>query len=163
MGHFLDGFTLMAACQDDSCALEKIMDGKTYGIYIYEVLRYLNQIWPRVVTYLTLRNQRASQMQSQTPAIYGQDRLAVFRNKEPVSAAPVFVEIRKANAILPVGRIHGVKKGAQFATCPPSPDINLTIDWVDDFKCGTKIALLVWMLTRRVQQMQMVWLNRSVD
>ncbi|KAL8759343.1 MAG: hypothetical protein Q9184_003648 [Pyrenodesmia sp. 2 TL-2023] len=68
-------------------------------------------------------------MQRQTSVIYSQDRLAFFGNKELLSAAPVLVEIRETHAILSVGRIHGVKKGAQFATYPPDPDISLTIDW----------------------------------
>ncbi|KAI4285972.1 MAG: hypothetical protein L6R38_000265 [Xanthoria sp. 2 TBL-2021] len=135
-----EGFTLMAACQSNQGALEQTIAGKTYGVYTYEVLKHLNQIWPRVVTYRTLRDQIASQMQSQTPVIYGQDRLAFFGNKELLSAAPILVEIREADAILPIGRIHGVKKGAQFATYPPDPQISLTIDWVDNFKCGIKLA-----------------------
>ena len=138
-----EGFTLMAACQSNQGALEQTIAGKTYGVYTYEVLKHLNQIWPRVVTYRTLRDQIASQMQSQTPVIYGQDRLAFFGNKELLSAAPVLAEIGEADAILPVGRIHGVKKGVQFATYPPDPDISLTIDWIEDFKSGTKLALEV--------------------
>lgn len=73
----LEGFTLMAVCQSNQRASERTTDGgKTYGLHTYEALRYLNQIWPRVVTHRTIRDQIASQMQSQTPLIYGQDRLA---------------------------------------------------------------------------------------
>lgn len=135
-----EGFILMAACQSYQHAAEEAVDGKTYGVYTYEVLKYLNQIWPRVVTYRTLRDQVATQMHSQTPQVYGQDRLAFFGNKEPVSAAPVVVVIKEEDAILPIGRFHGVKKGAQFATYSPAPDITLSIDWIDDFKCGTKVT-----------------------
>ena len=154
-----EGFTLMAACQSNQSASEKIIDGKTtHGVYTYEVLKFLNQVWPRVVTYRTLRDQIASQMQRQTPVIYGQDRLAFFGNKELLSAAPVLVEIGEADAILPVGRIHGVKKGAQFATYPPDPDISLTIDWIEDFKSGTKLAPEVsHMLQRCVEVFPCRW------
>lgn len=138
-----EGFILMAACQSYQHAAEAAVDGKTYGVYTYEVLKYLNQIWPRVVTYRTLRDQVATKIHSQTPQVYGQDRLAFFGNKEPVSAAPVVVVIKEEDAILPVGRFHGVKKGAQFATYSPAPDITLSIDWIDDFKCGTKVTLEV--------------------
>lgn len=135
-----EGFVLMAACQSNQRAAEEAVDGMTYGVYTYEVLKYLNQIWPRVVTYRTLRDQIATHMQSQTPQVYGQDRLAFFGNKEPVSAAPVVVVIKAEHAILPVGSFHGVKKGAQFATYSPAPDITLLIDWIDDFKCTTKVT-----------------------
>lgn len=134
------GFILMAACQSNQGAAEEAVDGKTYGVYTYQVLKYLNQIWPRVVTYRTLRDQIATQMQRQTPQVYGQDRLAFFGYKEPVSAAPVVVVIKGEDAILPVGSFHGVKKGAQFATYSPAPDITLSIDWIDDFKCATKVT-----------------------
>lgn len=53
----LEGFTLMVACQSNQCASERTIDGeKTYEIHIYEALRYLNQIWLRVVTYRTIRD-----------------------------------------------------------------------------------------------------------
>lgn len=135
-----EGFTLMAACQSNQRAAEQAVHGKTYGLYTYEVLKYLNQIWPTVVTYRTLRDKVATQMQSQTPQVYGQDRLAFFGNKEPVSAAPLFVVTRDGDAILSVGRFHGVKEGAQFATYSPALPITLSIDWVDDFKCGSKVT-----------------------
>lgn len=79
-------------------------------------------------------------MQSQTLQVYGQDRLAFFENKEPVSTTPVVVVIKAEDAIFLVGSFHMLKKGAQFATYLLAPDITLLVDWIDNFKCITKVT-----------------------
>lgn len=100
----------MAACQSNQNTAKKTVDEMMYSIYTYKVLKYLNPIWPRVVTYHILYNQIIMHMQSQTLQVYGQDRLAFFENKKPVSSAPVVIVIKVEDAILLVGSFHWVKK-----------------------------------------------------
>ncbi|KAM5344387.1 hypothetical protein ACJ41O_012924 [Fusarium nematophilum] len=141
-----DQFTLMTACRSDQMAQEKQQDGKAHGVYTYAMLQYLNNNWPRVSTYRTLRDHIASQITGrnpQEPQVYGRDRLVILGNKEPFSVAPIVFKWQGDHAILPVGRLHGIQKGAQFTTFGSGAPSIFLVDQVNNLNCIAREASAV--------------------
>ncbi|RYP58986.1 hypothetical protein DL771_011040 [Monosporascus sp. 5C6A] len=137
-----DGFTLMAACESTEYAAEKTVDGTTYGAFTHALCGYFQRNQPGAMfsTYRTIRDHIARDISPQNPRVYGRDRLAFFGNKELFSATPVLAEIKGDVASLPIGRVHGVKTGAEFATRPPTSEVTLSISEVGDFESKAHIV-----------------------
>ncbi|KAL0932609.1 TPR domain-containing protein [Colletotrichum truncatum] len=131
-----DCFTLMAACESTEYAQEKRVDGVSYGMFTYTLADYLTQNRQQEVlsTYRKIRDHISEKIQPQSPRVYGQDRLAFFQNKEIFSATPIPVDTDGKSASLPIGKVHGVKKGAEFATFPPLPEATFRIIEVEEYE-----------------------------
>ncbi|KAL2669751.1 hypothetical protein Neosp_015196 [[Neocosmospora] mangrovei] len=139
-----DRITLMTACQDDQVAHERLLDGKTYGMFTHSMVQYLWKSRHLVPTYRTLRDQIASRMAGrlvQEPQVFGRDRLMVFDNKEPFFTTPVVSKTEGKFTILPVGRIHGIRRGTEFKPLEPAGSVVFSVDEVDALSCRARHAL----------------------
>ncbi|RYP31515.1 hypothetical protein DL768_011173 [Monosporascus sp. mg162] len=133
-------FTLMAACKRNQTAEERPIDGQMRGVFTYYLVSYLRQNLRRMVAYRTVCDHIRNQVNAQTPQVYGQDRLAFFSNKEPPYPVPIIINVEGKDAVLPIGRLHGVKVGAEFMTYPQPLNVPLSIYQVDELKCRAKIG-----------------------
>jgi pyruvate/2-oxoglutarate/acetoin dehydrogenase E1 component len=94
------------------------------------------------VTYRNLRDRIAERLRHQTPRVYGRDRLAFFGNKEPFSATPLVARVDGEKIVLPIGKVHGVREGSEFTTCPLTSDVRFSVDQVTDFECSASAPLI---------------------
>ncbi|KAH8196001.1 hypothetical protein TruAng_009839 [Truncatella angustata] len=134
------GFTLMAACQTDKTATEKMIDGQINGVFTATLSKFFKeQPDATVSTYRTIRDYIARVISPQKPEVFGQDRLAFLRDRELFSATPIWAEVKSNSVILPIGKIHGVTVGAEFTTRSVTPDFTLSISSVDDFESKAKL------------------------
>ncbi|RYP58042.1 hypothetical protein DL770_010520 [Monosporascus sp. CRB-9-2] len=133
-------FTLMAACKRNQTAEERPIDGQMRGVFTYYLVSYLRQNLGKMVAYRTVCDHIQNQVNAQAPQVYGQDRLAFFSNKEPRSPVPIIVRVEEKDAVLPIGRLHGVKVGAEFTTYPQPLNAPLSIYQVDELKCRARIG-----------------------
>jgi hypothetical protein len=131
--------TLMAACKSNEKSHERNFTDKKFGVFTYELIHYLNMKWPRVSTYRTARDQISSRIDCQVPQVYGRDMLSIFDNTEPFSVVPIVCNLGSSSATLPIGRMHGIRTGAQFTTIPPSDVIALSVANIDAFTCIAKV------------------------
>lgn len=128
-----NGFTLMAACHSDQLAAENTMNGKRMGAFTRALsTHFKNQTNAATSMYRTIRDHIAVKIAPQSPQVYGRDRLAFFGAKEVFSTAPLTVEVKGDVVSLPVGRVHGIKKGAQFVSRQAIPEVNLEVSEVKD-------------------------------
>lgn len=143
-----DGFTLMAACDADEKAAEVNVDGKSHGVFTYQLLSYLERAWSdkRLKTYRMILDQVACQVQGQTPKGYGRDRLLFFDQIEPFTTTPLVVRIIEQGlsvgsriVIVPAGLAHGVLPKSEFGPFPPVPESTFSVDEVDDFESKARI------------------------
>jgi hypothetical protein len=70
----------------------------------------------------------ATKIAPQNSQVIGRDRLAFFEAKELFTVAPFPVKIHGGIASLAIGRVHSVKKGAEFIARQPTTDIVLSVD-----------------------------------
>ena len=70
------------------------------------------------------------------------DRLAFFGNKEPFSATPLVARVDSGRIVLPIGEVHGVRKGSEFTTYPPTSHVTFSVDQVADFECSAPALLI---------------------
>ncbi|KAI1204904.1 caspase domain-containing protein [Annulohypoxylon truncatum] len=125
-----EGFVLMAACEGQSVAMEKMFGNSVYGTFTYELCAYVREA-PKAA-YRTIRDYIAARIQPQVPCFYGQDRFAFLENEELFSATHVWARVSKGVVSLPIGKFHGVEIGAEFVTLPPTPPVTLSIKKVQD-------------------------------
>lgn len=71
---------------------------------------------------------------TQTPQAFGQDKLVFLETSEIFLKPSVQATIQGNNATLPIGKAHGVKRGAVFINRLTVPNVLLTIEKVDDFE-----------------------------
>ncbi|KAL7924066.1 caspase domain-containing protein [Trichoderma austrokoningii] len=134
-------FTLLAACGSDEKAAEMMMlNGKMGGVFTHELLDYLK---PRGgsssgtnVTYRMISDQLVTRLTSQTPAVYGRDRLLFFTSSEPFPVAPVVARVEGDRIIIPAGSAHGVHIGSEFALYPEVVRTTFSVDEIDEFECS---------------------------
>ncbi|KAK5632999.1 hypothetical protein RRF57_008713 [Xylaria bambusicola] len=130
-------FTLMAACKPDQLAEEKKINGVTNGVFTYALLDHLqSKSGVSLPTYRNIRDYityTIQQHSGQHPQVFGRDRLTFLGNKEVFSAVPISAKMNGAIIVLPVGRIHGVKKGAEFVAQFPHSGIVFPINKVDEY------------------------------
>ncbi|RYP68864.1 hypothetical protein DL770_008370 [Monosporascus sp. CRB-9-2] len=136
-----DGFTLMAACESNQLAYERTIGGNTCGVFTHAVWSYLseNATSEMMPMYRNIRDFVASKIAPQNPQVFGRDRLAFFGAEELFSAAPLLVNIYDGVASLTIGRVHGVRKGAEFIARRSTTDIVFSVDQVADFESKAKI------------------------
>jgi hypothetical protein len=132
-----ENFVMMTACGEDQGAKEVDKNGRIYGIFTYELCHYLvskqRDNLPRP-TYLSISHYVDScTPASQTPQVFARDRLAFLETKAVFVSASIQVKIRDDEASLPIGKAHGVKKGAVFINRLPQPEVTLVVDDVSDF------------------------------
>lgn len=129
-----EGFTLMAACRSNEQAAEKERNGVYNGAFTSELVACFNRPTSMAAsTYRVIRDHIASKITKQTPQVFGRDRLAFFGNHEPFSATPVLIQLQGMDDItLPIGKVQGVKIGAQFATYPPTMEVVFSVVKVDE-------------------------------
>lgn len=128
-----EGLIVMTACSDDQKAQEVEQDGKIYGAFTYELYGMLSRCTPtRLPMFYNIRNLIASRRPSQTPHIFGKDKLVFLETTETFVKAPVRAEMRGRRASLPIGKIHGVVKGAVIVGRLSEPEVFLKIDDVSD-------------------------------
>jgi hypothetical protein len=129
-----EGLIVMTACASDQVAQEVDRDGKIYGAFTYELYHLLSRCAPvRLPMYYNIRNHIASHLPSQTPHVFGKDKMVFLETKETSVLAPVRADIRGGRASLPIGRIHGVVRGAVFVSRLSESDVFLKLDDVSDF------------------------------
>ncbi|KAI1429096.1 caspase domain-containing protein [Xylaria sp. FL1777] len=136
-----EGFTLMAACPSNKSAIESVVRGQVTGIFTSALSTYFkNQPNAATSTYRAIRDHIAEKIRPQEPEVFGQDRLSFFRSKELFSSSPVWAEVCGNTVTLPLGKIHGIKVGAEFTTRAITPDITFSISTVDDFESIATIS-----------------------
>ncbi|KAM6481006.1 caspase domain-containing protein [Trichoderma sp. SZMC 28011] len=135
-----DSFTLMAACGIEERAAEKVVNGKTYGAFTWELLDYLRGVKDKFVTYRMISDQLKMRLKGQTPEAYGRDKLLFFGSHEPFLATPLIVQLEGNNAIIPVGRAHGVDKGSEFMISSELLNATFPVDEVDELQCSGIIS-----------------------
>ncbi|KAK2009603.1 hypothetical protein LZ32DRAFT_693838 [Colletotrichum eremochloae] len=128
-------FTLMAASQEDQAALERAQGGKTYGVFTYQLHRYLvGHDQKTLPTYRTIRDRIEGYITPQVPKIFGRDRLVFLETKETFLAAPIQVTICSGTeSALPVGKIHGVTEGMVFVSRKASSPVIIKVRTVRDY------------------------------
>ncbi|KAL6832826.1 caspase domain-containing protein [Trichoderma camerunense] len=140
-----ENFTLMTACGSKEYAAEKIVNGKKYGAFTWELLDYLRHSKNRSgrvlnVTYRMISDQLRVCLEGQTPEVYGRDRLLFFGNYEPFSATPIVVQVEGNKVLIPVGSAHGVNMGSEFMVSSDLPNITIfPVDEVEELQCSAII------------------------
>ncbi|CAG7554683.1 unnamed protein product [Fusarium equiseti] len=135
-------FTLMAACKSNQSAQEcRQADNKICGAFTAALVSHLHSD-PRLKTYRAVcaaikENFEASSM-TQTPMVYGHDRLQFLGTTEPCCAMPLYVRVEKGSIRIPEGKIHGVTPGTEY-TRLSSDAHKLVVEDVDDTQCLIKI------------------------
>ena len=128
-----EGLIVMTACSDDQKAQEVEKNGKIYGAFTYELYHMLSRCTStRLPMYYNIRNHIANRHPSQTPRIFGKDKLVFLETTEMFVQAPVRAEMKGRRALLPIGKIHGVIKGAVFVSRLSEPEVVLKVDDVSD-------------------------------
>ncbi|KAI0887518.1 caspase domain-containing protein [Annulohypoxylon maeteangense] len=135
-------FTMMAACGSQQAAAEKAIGGRTYGVFTHALCTFFeeNQAITTYPTYRTVHDSIERLMSPQTPQFYGRVRLAFLGQQEPFSVAPVVATVDRNIATLPVGKLHGVEKGAEFRAFPPTTAGVLSIFEVGDVESKAKLS-----------------------
>lgn len=141
-------FTLMAACKSYELAGEDTVstsDGmERRGIFTHRLLCQLEQGYSRTPTYRILRDQvdkiLKEEHRSQTPQVYGRDRLTFLGNREQFSAASNVVRVQGQQVVIPLGQMHGINTGTEFTTCSPGEIYTIKVDWVDATRCTSEVA-----------------------
>ncbi|KAJ4125313.1 hypothetical protein NW768_008930 [Fusarium equiseti] len=111
-------FTLMAACKSNQSAQERRQaDGKICGVFTSTLVSHLHSD-SRLKTYRAVyaaikENFEASSM-TQTPMVYGHDRLQFLGTTEPCCAIPLYVRVEEGRIRIPEGKIHGVTLGTEY-------------------------------------------------
>ncbi|KAL7924176.1 caspase domain-containing protein [Trichoderma austrokoningii] len=139
-----ESFTLMAACGSQEYAAEKVVNGKNYGAFTWELLEYLRHSKKRSgrglnVTYRMISDQLRACLEGQTPEVYGRDRLLFFGSHEPFFATPIVVQAEGNKITIPVGRAHGVNIGSEFMISSDLRGAVFTVDNVDELQCNAVI------------------------
>jgi hypothetical protein len=144
-------FTLMAACTSDQPAQEcRQLDGKVCGLFTTALIFHLNSD-SRLKTYRSLcaaikeRFQAQASPITQTPMVYGHDKLQFLGRTEPCCAILLYVRVEKGIIRIPEGTIHGVTPGTEYTRL--SSDHQLVVEEVDDTYCLIKMpkeAHSVW-------------------
>lgn len=128
-------FTLMAACKSNQSAQEcRQADNKVCGVFTAALVSHLHSD-SRLKTYRAVcaaikGNLEASSM-TQTPMIYGHDRLQFLGTTEPCCAMPLYVRVEKGRIRIPEGKIHGVTPGTEY-TRLSSDTHKLVVEDVED-------------------------------
>ncbi|KAI1074280.1 caspase domain-containing protein [Whalleya microplaca] len=151
-------FTVMAACQKDQSASEKVVDDWTRGAFTFALLEHFNQ-WPVATsTYRDIRDQIENDITPQKPQVYGRDRLVFLTQQELFEISPVLVGVEGNVASFPIGRVHGVKKGAEFTPYPPMIGVVFRVKTVDDFQSQATVPQrLVGTLGRQIKVFPSKW------
>ncbi|KAF7549730.1 hypothetical protein G7Z17_g6187 [Cylindrodendrum hubeiense] len=138
-----DSFTLMAACQPNQLAKEIKVNGKSHGAFTYELVKLLEQSQPHITpsTYCVLRDKIAERLEShkQNPEVFGRDRLAFFENFEPFLSNPLVSQVEGNEIIVPMGKVHGIHPGTEFAQVPLSHEVVFKVSKIKDRKCHARI------------------------
>lgn len=145
-----ENFTVIAACGIKDKAAERIVDGKIYGAFTWELLDYLKnggggkEEGGRGInmTYRTILDQLDMRLkdQDQSPEVYGRDRLLFFRSSEPFNATVLTVQLQDNNIVIPAGRAHGVNIGSEFVLFSELLNHTLSVDKVDEFWSSAVIS-----------------------
>jgi hypothetical protein len=135
-------FTLMAACKAEQTALEDWHDGKMRGAFSQAMVSCLNRS-AMLQTYCSVRDKIEEEFgdraRMQTPQTYGHDRLLFLGSQEPFSVSSVYARIDSGYVHLPIGQVHGVKRGMEYTTMWNSVGVPLQIEGVDEFESRARV------------------------
>lgn len=125
----------MAACSEDQKAAETRSNPK-HGAFTYELCQHLkSRAGQGRPTYRSICDYINTRLNStQTPQAFGQDKLVFLETREMFVKASVQAIVQGNNATLPIGKAHGVKRGAVFINRFTVPNVLLTIEKVEDFE-----------------------------
>lgn len=136
-------FTLMGACESDQKAAEIVSNESTYGAFTLALHKCLKEDSNIRSTYRYVRDRTANQLASwsltQTPRIFGDDRLAFLEDYEPITATPVMGTVENDIVYLSVGQIHSVHRGTLYVS-RSSPAITVKITKVNECTSIAKIV-----------------------
>ncbi|KAL5090449.1 hypothetical protein Trisim1_004349 [Trichoderma cf. simile WF8] len=147
-----DSFTIIAACGTGERAVEKVVDGKTYGAFTWELLECLRRVNGELVTYRTITDQLKMRLKDQNPETYGRDKLVFFGSHELIPATPLIVQLEGNKAIVPVGRAHGVNIWSEFRISWELVDATFSFNKVEELRCSGIITDNFSLLLRKVNQ-----------
>ncbi|KAH7146312.1 caspase domain-containing protein [Dactylonectria macrodidyma] len=137
-----DGFTLMAACKADEVAKEVKVNGKSYGAFTHELVKLLSFRDTTPSTYCVLREKVAERLEThkQHPEVFGRDRLVFFDNYEPFLTNPLVSRVEGTDIIVPIGRVHGVRRGTQFAQIPLFRGVFFDVYKINEGDCRATLS-----------------------
>jgi hypothetical protein len=125
------GYTLLAACRPSESAYEYAFDGKERnGALTYWLLDSLQDIGVGL-SYKVLHDRIVakvhSQFENQTPQLQGEGDRVFFGSKrvQAYYSVPVMeVDVSEKRLRLGAGKVHGLRRGAQFAVYPHGSEIH---------------------------------------
>ncbi|KAI4861719.1 hypothetical protein F4820DRAFT_432717 [Hypoxylon rubiginosum] len=132
-------FTLMTACQRGERADEHKQDNEVRGIFSYALVSYVRKLQimePYHIICEHIADRMGGNDSTQKPLVWGQEHLLFFGREKSFPHVPIRVKIDGQDAILPVGRIHGVKINTEFTS--RTFQGSLVIKEVMDGQCKTK-------------------------
>ncbi|KAH7183207.1 caspase domain-containing protein [Fusarium flagelliforme] len=135
-------FTLMAACKSNQSAQEcRQADGKICGVFTATLVSHLDSD-SRLKTYravcAAIKGKFEASSMTQTPMVYGHDRLQFLGTTEPCCAMPLYVRVEKGSIRIPEGKIHGVTRGTEYTRLLPDAH-KLVVEDVEDTVSFVKI------------------------
>lgn len=139
-----DDFTLMAACKSGEVAKEIKVNARSHGVFTYTLVKLLEQIQPDITpsTYCVLRDKIAERLEShnQNPEVFGRDRLGFFDNYEPFLFNPLVSKVEGNDIVIPMGKIHGVHPGTEFAQVPLFHKAVFKVNKIKDWECRATLT-----------------------
>ncbi|KAH7134615.1 caspase domain-containing protein [Dactylonectria estremocensis] len=139
-----DGFTLMAACKANEVAKEIKVNGKSHGAFTHELAKLLSVSLRDTTpsTYCVLREKVAERLEThkQSPEVFGRDRLAFFDNYEPFLTNPLVSRVEGTDIVVPIGKVHGVRRGTRFAQIPLFRDVFFDVNKINEWECRASLS-----------------------
>ncbi|KAM0542567.1 hypothetical protein ACHAPJ_012738 [Fusarium lateritium] len=135
-------FTLMAACKPDQPAQESVHDdGKIQGVFTSALVSHLLDPDTQLKTYRTVCEAISATLSrqgnniTQTPEVYGHDRLQFLGTTEPCCPVILHARVEGKFARIPEGRVHGVNIGTEYTRLSKPIGHKLIVERVEDTHC----------------------------
>ncbi|KAJ2998343.1 hypothetical protein NUW58_g358 [Xylaria curta] len=136
--------TLMTACRPTQKAAEQEEKGVVYGAFTLAITKCLQDTLFPNSTYQAIRDRTASLIESwdlaQNPQAFGQDRLVFLGDYEPISSAMILGRLEEGIVSLPVGKIHGIGRGAEFAAVLPGSEVIVSVSQTSHLESKASIT-----------------------
>ncbi|XXG96703.1 hypothetical protein Hte_002993 [Hypoxylon texense] len=143
-------FTVMAACERTEMAAERHDEGRNgerriYGAFTLALIKHFRETSDSFAsTYHDIRDRSAALIAlwglNQRPQVFGQGRLAFLEGYEPISVTPILGTMEGDDISFPVGRFHGIIKGAEFITVPSKNRVIVRIDEAGDLESKARVV-----------------------